>query len=955
MQQQQFQNQQAAQMSLTQQQMQARGMMNNHNQFQPGFGIPQPPQPGQPGQPLGMPMQQQLSQNHGFMQNSNSTEMQQPAQTVQPLQNMPRSGPPNRGQAQFTPEETQQINNMTRQMLAKMDTENRMKLQRRLATTLSAQQQQAMQAQSYDPVVAYLRSQATHLFVNERQKRMQANGQGMTPSASGAMATQGRPMSQISVRNQQQLLPPSTTQQVDTDQILGQQREGFRHQAAGQDVVPASNGQAAAAQMRGTPHQPLQGQFGPNRPMQPPNFPQQPQPKWNGAQTQQTAHMPMQPPTPNFANRQGQNPQQQALQGQVGGLSNVRGQRTPQQNHNMPTLNQPMEAPSQAKNEKPSQPTPKQTPRNGPNGQSASIGNVKPNPSQPSQITPSLQGPMARLPPHIQAGLGKMSEEQRKQFFLQWKKKQQEQQERTRAAAEAQGSGNGPSALHSGPQGPSAGAKVDQGNESQTNNFQATSATNYTVPQPNSSAINRVSMGQQQGSQQGPDPSRPVPPRMVPMPLNEVQVRFMDSQNFPPAILNKSNSLGQLPDSVKTWRQLKDYVQQNLQSLPSNSINNVVGLQSIHMQQIQAANSNNKRMQQFQALNQGTMKPGQTGPAPQAPPMIPPQMNPPAVPGMAPPGSFPMPQLPQPTIQEVHSARATLPDSMKGISDNQLRSMIYQRRQQEYAKVNQQGLNPQQQMMMQRNALLQAQRMSAQAGQLPMGQNQPGPMSQPQRAQAQTTQPAQQHVQSPAPPKQPNESQLKPSQASRQGHVAQTGPKGAKTIPNDDVVEVPDPKTTQQQRPQHSRPGLPPQVNGTQQMTPEAFARLSPEQKFQFQQRFQEAQMAQRAKLGLNNQNSLTQASMTTNPNAGPNNRRDPALEALTAEVAKNTPRRPVVPMSLKERNQMVEKLKDRTASLMQRIEQTLPHFLHLTKNINQAKEVLRMVRIHSTYGMTAC
>ena len=44
----------------------------------------------------------------------------------------------------------------------------------------------------------------------------------------------------------------------------------------------------------------------------------------------------------------GQAQQQQALQGQLGGLDSSRAQRTPQQNPNMPTLNRPLNPPSQA-------------------------------------------------------------------------------------------------------------------------------------------------------------------------------------------------------------------------------------------------------------------------------------------------------------------------------------------------------------------------------------------------------------------------------------------------------------------------------------------------------------------------------------------------------------------------------------------------------------------------------
>ena len=955
MQQQQFQNQQAAQMGLSQQQMQARGIVNNQNQFQPSFGMPQSQQPGQA---LGVPMQQQMSQNQPLLQNGNPAEMQRAVQNSQPLQNMPRPGPPNRVQTQFTPEENLQINNLAKQMSGRLTDQDKVNLHRRLSTTLGAQQQQAMQAQGIDPITAYIRNQATTAFANERQKRLQASGQSLPPSANGAMPLQGRPISQTPLGNQQQPQPLPGTQQPDLsfgvgnlDQFVGQQQEGLRHQAAGQDVVPASNSQAAPPQMRGTPHQPPQGQFAPTRPMQPPGFPQQSQPQWNATHSQQpnvqqAAHMPMQPPATNFANMSGQTPQQQALQGQLGGLGSNRGQRTPQQqHHNMPTLNQPMDPPNQDKDEmaqRTSQPTSKQGQRNGPNGQPAMPNNPQPSSSQQGQTPGPLQGQWARLPLPIRQQLQRMPDGARKQFLIEMSRKQQQQ--RMKAAAEAQNSGNAQSMSHQGPQAPAAETAPTQGNQpQQVNNLQATSSGNSAGPQSGGNLFGQASTMQQQGSQQGPPNSnRPLPPRMVPLPLNESQVRFMDNQPFPPTILNKNNRLGQLPESVKTWRQLKEYVQQSAQSLPPGSLQNVLGLQSIHMQQIQASTAKAQKMQALMA--QGHMQPGQTGQAPQAPSMIPPQHNQPPATGVAPMGQF---SMPQPTMQEIHAARATLPENVKGISDNQLATMIFTRRQQEFLRANQQTLNPQQQQqMIQRSHQLQIQRMNAQRGQLPAGQNQRGQVQQPPRDQGQQPQPIQQQTQPPQPAKQPVGTQGKQTQQSRQANASQAAQKGGKRATNDDVVEVPDPKTQQQARPSNARPGQIPQPNATQQMTPEAFARLSNEQKAQVQLRMQEAQAAQRAKLGATAQKLTGQ---TPSQNSGQNMSGNPALEELINEVDRNTPQRAPVLMSPKTRSQMIEKLKGSTGNMLQRMQESLPVFLRMTKSKDQAKELLRIVRLPYT------
>ena len=827
---------------------------------------------------------------------------------------------------------------------------------------IPAQQQQAMQDRNLDPILLYVRNQAGNIFLNERQKRLQANGQNHPPSLAVPMssqASQGPPNSQVPMRNHQPPHPLPGTQQPDStfgmgsiEQFMGQQQEGLRHQAAGQDVVPASNSQAALPQMRGTPHQPPQSQFPPNRPMQAPSFtPQtQTQTQWNGPQNQQpgmhpTPHMPMQPPPNNLANMQGQTPQQQALQGQLGGLGNGRGQRTPQ-GHSLPTLNRPMDPPNQAKNElnpRPSQPTPKQGQRNTSSGQQVTSSIAQPSQPQQSQPGVPLPGQWAKLPPKLRQTLQRMPEDKRKQFFMEMTKKQQ-QQKRAKAAAEGQNGGNTQNVPTQGPQGMTVGVRTTQANDSQT-----TTTANPTSSQPSINPFGQINMAQQQGPQPGPPESGHLPQqRMPPMPLNDVQVRFMDNQAFPPSILNKSNRLGQLPESVKTWGQLKEYVQQGAQSLPQGSLQSLVGLQSIHLQQMQFSSINQKRMQ---PTAQGNVQPGQTGQAPQAPPMIPPHPNQTPVPGAVPPGQFSVPQIPRPTMHDIHAARAVLPDNMKGVSDNQLATMIFQRRQQEFLKANQQRLNPQQQQVLQRNSLLQLQRLNNQNSQDPI-QSQPRSMSQAPRIQGQPPPPAQQ-PQQPIQPPQPTKPLATPQgrqpQLKFQNQMVQGGQKGAKSSTNDDVVEVPDPKSQQQWVPT-AKPGQPPQMTAPGPMPPEAFARLTNEQKAQLQARMREAH-TQRAKLGMTNQTPSRQASaastdLRVGSNAGQNLRRDPVLEALAIEVAQTTPQRPIVPMSPKTRNQMVEKLRESTANVVQRVEESLPVFLSMTKNKDQIKDLLRMVRV---------
>lgn len=942
MHQQQFQNPQQAQMGLAQQQIQAQAMMNNQNPFQQGFGMPHEQQLAQA---VGVPMQQQLSQHPRPFPIGNPPEMQPPVQTGQPMQNVPRAGPQIRGQAQFTPQEGQQIQSIAVQMMGRMTEQDRMNVRQRLAQ-VPAEQRQAMQANNIDPLTAFVRSQATQTFIAERNKRRQQAGQGISMPLNPSMPPQIRPASQISLRDQQQ--PQSTTvmQHPDPafgagnlDQFVGQQQDALRLQAAGQDVVPASIGQGAPAQIRATPHQQPQGQFAPNQMQAPGPFQPQPQPAspWNGTQNQQpnmpqTTSISMQTPTSNFANAQGQTPQQQALQGQLGGLNSNRGQRTPQQNHNMPTLNQPMDPPNPVKNET-SQQTPKQGQASGPNSQPAAGKNALPN-AGPSV----LQAQWARLPPKLKQQLTNMPEENRKQFFMELQRKQQQQNQQKKAAADAQAAQDTQHATQAIAQGAATGTKV-----SQANNASVVPPAITAGPQHGANPFGRINTIQSQGPQQhGPsDAVRPPPQKALQFHMTEDQRQKMDSQHFPPAILNRNSSLGQLPDSVKTWHQLKEYVMHNAQNLPPQIMQNVNGLQGIHMQQI----LNEQKRRQQQQMNQAAQAHLQSapgGPAPQAPMIAQPPGQPPVTQpavSLNPAHGLAMPNLPPPTAAEMQHARATLPERVKGISDNQLRQMIMHRRHEDLVKANQQRLNSAQQLQ-QRNNLLQAQRQQ--------GQPQHGQMPQPIRGQAQLSQQGPQHQ-----PPQPQQGSKQQAQPNEQGRQAQANRPGAQNIPtasqrgpkrntSDDVIEVPDPKTT----PQQGRSSNPRQVpmNDMPQMASEAYGKMSAEQRIEVGQRMH-ADAAQRARLGLIDHSAPGHApAPPPNQITGQNAGKDGRLIRLINEVAQTTPIRPVIPMSPRTRSQMIERLKDKTGNLVQRIELSLPMFLNKVQDEKQAKELLRIV-----------
>ncbi len=171
---------------------------------------------------------------------------------------------------------------------------------------------------------------------------------------------------------------------------------------------------------------------------------------------------------------------------------------------------------------------------------------------------------------------------------------------------------------------------------------------------------------------------------------------------------------------------------------------------------------------------------------------------------------------------------------------------------------------------------------------------------------------------------------------------------------NDDVIEVPDPKLSQQQaRPPNSKASQfqpqphpqPPQSNLLAQMTPEKYNALPPDQKARFQeQRRSHVEATQRASAQRPGQNTQGQrpteiANKTAVPNAG----RDGRVKELRSEVMRNMPIRQPIPMSPNTRARMIEKLKT-AGSMSQRLEDSLPLYLNLSKDEETTKELLRSV-----------
>ena len=929
-------------MMPNQQQIMAQRMAAQ-SQLQQGFGMQQPLQPGQI--PVN-PMQPQPPQHHQMTRMGSGPDMQQTLRNNQSMQNMNRPMQANRGGAQLSPQEQQHVLSMANQMFQSLSPEDR----NNVKNIIPPQQFQSILAQGGNPIQNFCRNHCLKRYLDDRERR-QRNAQGLPIPGNAGMANQGRPPSQVSTGNPgQQPMPVSAPRISDPslalgnmDQFLGQQQDALRHQEAGQIVVPISNPQGAPSQIRGTPNPQGHSQFNPNRPMPPPNsLPPQTQPFWINQQNQQpnphqTSQVQMQTPTQSFTGVPGQPPQ---LHGQVGGLSNNRPQRTPQQNHNMPTLNQPLDSKGQTQSDptqRPSQPTPNMNQRKGPNVPQTGVPNVQQNSGQQRpQANPATQvpgkGPLS-WPPEVRAKLMAMPENERNKWLIAMQQKQQQQ--RVKRLADAKGISNPEAPFQPGHTSGPAGITVSQGK---------TPVVNPTTSQPPmnaTAAFNMQAHGNPQQMQS--NGARNVSSKLVPIPLNEQQISQMDPLHFPPTIINRNSDLGNLPDDIRTWRQLKEHVQRNERELPPGSLIKVLGLQSIHYQ-IQL-NMLQRRLQQNQPQPQGS-----TGTAPVGQ-MVAPQFNQPAQgPATSAPNQIRFPALPEPTAQEIQALRMTLPPNMKGLGDDHLRAMMMRQKHQDLYKTPQaqQAIREQQH----RNALQRAQNMEGQRNQFPGAPNQTGQSQQAQPAQVQAQQKGQPRNQAQPQPRQniqPPKPAAGPVWTGGQPDVSKMNQKSLKRTSSEDVIEVPDPKLAQQQtRTPNPKPGQPPpMVPG--QLTREQFARMTPEQKLALQRHLQSQaiQAGQRPKAaqasGQPGQHPMT-ANNANKGNGVPTATRDNRYGQLMQEVAQTTPKRQEVPMSPDTRRQMVNRLSEKMSQMMKNVEKSLPIYLSLSKDENHTKELLRIV-----------
>ena len=937
-------------MMPNQQQMMAQRMAAQ-NQMQQGFGMQQPLQAGQI--PVN-PMQPQPPQHQQMARMGSGPDIQQTLRNNQAMQNMNRPMQANRGGPQLSPQEQQHVLNMANHMFQSLSPQDRDSVK----NIIPPQQFQSIMAQGGNPIQNFCRNHCLKKFVEERERR-QRNTQGLPIPGNAGMANQGRPSSQVSTGNPgQQPIPASAPRMSDPglalgnmDQFLGQQQDALRHQEAGQMVVPMSNPQGAPSQVRGTPNPQGNTQFNPNRPMPPPNsLPPQAQPFWMNQQNQQpnphqTSQVQMQTPNQSFNGVPGQPPQ---LHGQVGGLSNNRPQRTPQQNHNMPTLNQPLDSKGQTQSDptqRPNQPTPNMNQRKAPNVPQAAISNAQQNSGQQRpQGNPTPQGPgkgPLSWPPEVRAKLMAMPENERTKWLMTMQQRQQQQ--RVKKLADAKGITNAEAPFQPGHTSGPAGITVSGGKVPVVN------PTTSQPPMNAAGAFNKPVHGNPQQMQS--NGARNMSSKMVPIPLNEQQISQMDPSHFPPSFINRNSDLGNLPDDIRTWRQLKEHVQRNERELPQGSLNKVLGLQSMHYQI--ELNMLQRRLQQNQLQPQGS-----TGIAPVGQ-MVPPQFTQPAQgPATTAPNQIRFPPLPEPTAQEVQAIRMNLPPHVKGVGDDQLRAMLMRQKHQEFYKTPQaqQAIREQQQQQQQqqqhRNALHRAQNMDGQRNQFSGASNQTSQSQQAQQAQVQTQQKGQPRNQAQPQPRQniqPPKPAAGPAWTGGQPDVSKMNQKSLKRTSSEDVIEVPDPKLAQQTRTPNPKPGQPPPMAG--QLTREQFARMTPEQKLALQrhlqsQAIQASQRPKAAQASAQPGQHPTNANNSNKSSGMPTATRDNRYGQLMQEVAQTTPKRQEVPMSPDTRRQMIDRLSEKMSNMMKNVEKSLPTYLSLSKDENHTKELLRIVSL---------
>ena len=857
--------------------------MVNPNQFQQALNGPQPQQMTQAQAMARMQMQRQMEQQ--AQQHQQQQMLQQPMSQARMPQNpnivQTNGNPPQMAQPiqqlpsmqGFTPQDQKKINEEAQRIAVNLSEKDRHEIARKMQN-VSMQVRESLEARGMNPIQAYLQEQTAKRFrarqLADQQQSSQAFGQVNGGPPQGQTQRPGMPGQAIMPQN------PGLVQGTGnmTEQFIARQQEAVRLQQAGQQVVPGSIGPAGPSGGQQAPQQPQQSHEQHHQAnMQNPAwqqgvFQQSNQSLWNNAPGRPMSQNQNQNPNPNHVGTP-KPAHQQALQGQLGGLTGNMNMRSGQHTPAMPNLNKPHDPQAQlqaGRSPIPGQLNPPQAPNNVPhpvNGQprpgngQVNGGQVTPGPGQAQAMT------FAAMPPQMRQHLNSLpSEEQKQAFFMRYKHDQQRRQ-----AALAVNGGD-PRAMQPGMQQPQPPQgfppSMNPNPQSLINGGQPTNAP------PVMNQTNQVlSVPGQPQAQPGMQPA---------MRLGEAEVRMMDRVPYPPSLLKTTPFLRELPEAAKTWGALKLWISQNAHRLPNQLLPKMDQFQAMHYQQSRRAAASAAAAAQSNSA----------GPTAQPVPVGQPRSQ-----NMS---TF---QNQVPTMQEVHNIRANVPD-VQTWSDDQIRQQIMAKRM-ELAR-NQNGLNNQQQ----RHAnMMRASQMQQNKVQTPNG------IAPPPQPQHQNRQPA---------PKAPQANMVSNAGAAEQmkqtGSNRGTSQANQKNLKrnkaNDDVVEISDPKLS---KPTTASVGVQPgQANkGGPQPGQRDFQGLSDQQREQRSQLIAQQNQTRQKQAGPSNQAQASQPQPAMNmafPQHEVQRSKERVMEVM-GEIRATTPRRPYQPMSPQIKGQMARKILD--------------------------------------------
>ncbi|OTB11938.1 hypothetical protein K445DRAFT_26193 [Daldinia sp. EC12] len=489
-------------------QMPQQGFQHLQQQMQPS---PIPQQPHQPGMGMGG--------QGGLSMNPNQQPMQMGVAQMRP------QVPMNASLASLPPQDRTKIMQLALAKLNQTSEPQRNVLRGMVQQKFTPQQMAQLQAENQDPLLFFLQIQMLQAF------KGQGGGNGGGNQAALQMQAQQRQMSQP---GQQMIGVPNSEfgPFSNVESIMNQQKAGLLAQEAGQMVVPASNGPGRNA----TP-QPMGGMQGPNPGNHPgpnqPGIPNQMPQHFNHPQAQQLKM------DQRAAQSQAQiraQAQAKQMQGQPGGLNGGAISQSPGMNTlNTPVRRTPVMGQSEGQ--------PQMGQPNGPFGQG-----MDPRFNQGNQRPQMGGNPMNN---HIITTiLGQMAPEQRNMFMSLPPEKRNEMLMKWSANSAARSAGMGQAPGRGQPQPGQFGQGNPMAQFGPGNNMGQASNPNMQMNQ------NQMLLQQQMNRMRNNMQPQNRPP--IPQDVNA----FMESLDVPTRILEQLKQSQPVPQEIKKWSQLKQWLNQ---------------------------------------------------------------------------------------------------------------------------------------------------------------------------------------------------------------------------------------------------------------------------------------------------------------------------------------------------------------------------------------------------------